>query len=53
MSFVHIGVAKVENVLARKPEILKGRRGSQLWNSEGIGGGGGVTHFGISKGKGG
>ena len=37
-----------------KPEILKGRGGSRLWNSEGMGGGGGgVTHFGISEGKGG
>ena len=35
-----------------KPEILKGRGGSRLWNSEGMGGGG-VTHFGISEGKGG
>ena len=33
-----------------KPEILKGRGGSRLWNSEGMGG---VTHFGISEGKGG
>ena len=33
-----------------KPDILKGRGGSRLWNSEGMGG---VTHFGISEGKGG
>ena len=33
-----------------KPEILKGRGGSRLWNSEGMGG---VLHFGISEGKGG
>ena len=33
-----------------KAEILKGRGGSRLWNSEGMGG---VTHFGISEGKGG
>ena len=36
---------KVENVLPKKMEILKGRGGSRLWNSEGMGG---VTHFGIS-----
>ena len=37
-----------------KPEILKERGGSRFWNSEGMGGGGvGVTHFGISEGKGG
>ena len=34
-----------------KTEILKGRRGSRLWNSEGMGGGEGVTHFGISEGR--
>ena len=34
-----------------KAEILKGRRGSRLWNSEGMGEG--VTHFRISEGKGG
>ena len=31
-------------------EILKGRGGSRLWNSVGMGG---VTHFGISEGRGG
>ena len=35
----------------KKLEILKGSGGSRLWNSEGIGGG--LTHFGISEGKGG
>ena len=40
----------VENVLPKKTEILKGRGGSRLWNSEGMGG---VMHFGISEGKGG
>ena len=34
----------------KKPEILKERGGSRLWNSEGMGG---VAHFGISEGKGG
>ena len=34
-----------------KAEILKGRGGSRLWNSESMGGGG--THFGISESKGG
>ena len=43
---------QVGNVLPRKIEILQGRGGSRLWNSEGMGGGV-VTHFGISKGKGG
>ena len=33
----------------KKPEILNGRGGSRLWNSEGMG----VMHFGISEGKGG
>ena len=49
--FVHIGVASVEMYVPEKAEILKGRGGSRLWNSEGMGGG--VTHFRISEGKGG
>ena len=46
---VHIGVAKSKMYFQKRPEILKGRGGSRLWNSEGHGG---VTHFGISEGKG-
>ena len=41
---------QVENVLSKKSEIPKGRGGSRLWNSEGMGGG---THSGISEAKGG
>ena len=35
----------VENVLPKKIEILKGREGSQLWNSEGMGGGNAFWNF--------
>ena len=37
----------------KKSGNSEGEGGSQLWNSDGIGGGGGVTHFGISEGEGG
>ena len=52
-SFVHIGVAKSKMYFPEKPEILKGRGVQDFGILRAWGGGGGVTHFGISEGKGG
>ena len=43
----------VKNILPKNNGDSGGEGGSRLWNSEGMGGGGGVTHFGISEGWGG
>ena len=44
----HRAVAKSKIYFKKKQKILKGKGGSRLWNSEGMGWG---MHFGISKGK--
>ena len=49
---VENGLPKKTNLKQKNLEIMKGRKVSRLWNSEGIGGGGGVMHFGFLKARG-